>query len=803
MGHRKQKLRWALLLAATVSPALGVPASTQIGPRAQPRGPEIGEPPDIALRRLRALHDMYAAPEDQAEYDRRRRVPESGGPAPRPLPVNFGNDANLRLRALQQRGTVLRGSIRRLPTETTSATDPSAATNLGPTNVAGRVSAVAVHASNPAVIYRGTAGGGVWKSTDSGTTWTSLTDNLGNLSIGAVAIAPSNPSTIYVGTGEGVLSVDGIDGIGLIKSTDGGTTWILPKAVSARKFFALSVHPTNPDEILAATSAGIQKSTDGGVTWTTALGSHAGTELARVPGTPSTILATVWDILSANSTGGGFVHRSTDGGNTWTKVGGPGGAPFHDDTGRLALAIAPSAPDTIYVLSAAASGDARNCANDPVDQRGFYRSTDGGTTWTFRSNPISGTCPNFTSILAGQGWYASTLAVDPSNAAVVYAGGLDLWKSTDGAATWERKSRWNLDPPNPRYVHADIHELVWAGKRLLVGNDGGIETSLDQAATFSSLNTGVVTRQYYSVAMTPASVPLVIAGAQDNGTDIRIGSTNTYREVIGGDGFAVAAHPTNAAILYGTIYSSRVFRSTDGGASFDEITPDFEADDNRPFITPLTMDPNNPATLYTGSNFLWKTANGGNTWARTSNTDLGNGGPRGYITKIAVARSDSKRLLTSSGSGQINKSTDGGATWTRIAGLPTRYASHVEFDPANALTFYVAFINTGTDGRLFRTTNEGASFTRIDAGLPPFPIHVIRVDPLESTTLYAGTDVGLYRSTDAGATWAQFGAALPAVSVWDIAIRSNGSLMRVATHGRGLFEVKLRSGSRGTRPSTR
>jgi hypothetical protein len=433
-----------------------------------------------------------------------------------------------------------------------------------------------------------------------------------------------------------------------------------------------------------------------------------------------------------------------------------------------------------------------NCPFDPVDQRGFYRSIDGGTTWTFRSNPVTGSCPNFTSILAGQGWYATSLTVDRSNPLIVYAGGLDLWKSTDGALTWERKSRWNLIPPNPRYVHADIHELTWAGKRLFIGNDGGIDVSSDQGATFAGLNTNVVTRQYYSLAITPASPPFIIAGAQDNGTDIRNGSLATYREVIGGDGFGVAAHPTNANTMYGTVYNSRVFRSTDGGSTFDEITPPFDSDETTPFISPLTMDPNNPATLYTGSHMLWRTTDGGNSWQKTSNTDLGGGGRRGYLTKIAVARSDSKRLLTATGTGQVHRSADGGATWTRLTGLPSRYASYVEFDPATSTTFYVSFINTGNDGRLFRTTDNGNTFTRIETGLPPFPIHVIRVDPLDSKTLFVGTDVGLFRSTDAGATWGALGTGLPAVSVWDIAIRSDGSLMRVATHGRGLYEVRLR-----------
>ena len=153
--------------------------------------------------------------------------------------------------------------------------------NLGPTNVAGRVSAVAVDPTNPDVIYRGAAGGGVWKTINGGKTWTSLTDNLGDLSIGAIGIAPSSPNTISYGTGEGALSVDGIDGVGIIKSTDGGTTWSLPVSVSARKFFALSVHPTQPNEIVAGTSAGIQRSTDGGVTWTTAFQHSPGPNCTR------------------------------------------------------------------------------------------------------------------------------------------------------------------------------------------------------------------------------------------------------------------------------------------------------------------------------------------------------------------------------------------------------------------------------------------------------------------------------------------------------------------------------------------
>jgi len=761
-----------------------------------------GEGPDYAFLRAQAFHDMYADETARKEQAVRLRAFREAGPAgarpARPLPINYGRlDPSARLRsAWRTKLDAMHFPKGAFSVDAALALPVSGSTwqNLGPTNFAGRVSALAVDPTKPNVIYRGTAGGGVWKTTDGGTTWKPLTDDLGNLSIGAIAVAPSKPQTVYVGTGEGALGIDGIDGIGFIKSTDGGATWTLPVSVSAGKFFAINVHPTKPNELLAATSAGIQKSTDGGVTWKTVFSKYAGTEIARVPGSPAKLLATVWDFASAQPTWNGFVYRSTDGGDTWTKVGGAGTAPFDPDTGRLSLSIAPSAPSTVYVLAATASGDSKGCGGDPVDQLGIYRSTDGGTTWQFRANPVTGTCASgFDSILAGQGWYANTIRTAPATATTVYAGGLDLWKSTDGGATWTKKSRWDLDPGSSKYVHADLHALVYAGTKLLIGDDGGVHRTTDTGATFSGLNTGIVTRQYYSIGVSKTDRNLVIGGAQDNGTNIRIGATTQYREVIGGDGFGVAVHPANPTVLYGTIYSSRVFRSTDGGANFDEITPAFGPDENRPFITPLTIDPANGSVLYTGSNFLWKTTDGGTTWAKTSATDLGDGSGRGYLTKIAVAPSDTKQILTATGAGVVKLSTDGGATWRTMAGLPARYASHVEFDPKSPATFYVSFMAMGTAPRLLKTTDAGASFSRIDAGLPPFPVHVVRVDPGDSSTLYAGTDVGLFRSADGGASWGRFGTGLPAVSIWDVAILADGSILRVATHGRGFYELNVSS----------
>ena len=801
MRRRQFALVSIVILTATalLARVVGAQSTSRVEPR------EVGETPDFALRRAKAFHDMYAGTEEQTIFAEANKnflmLPGGGGIAThgRPIPIHYPSSRlDERLRLLKEIAPSRRfpgSTFRIMPMPLAEA--GTNWRNIGPTNFAGRVSALAVDPNNSSVIYRGTAGGGLWKSIDAGSTWIPLTDSLGNLSIGAVAVAPSNPQIIYVGTGEGALAIDGIDGIGFISSSDGGTTWTLPVSVSAAKFFALSVHPTNPKEILAATSAGIEKSIDGGLTWSSKLSTYYGTELARVPGCPSKILATVWDAASPDASWNGFIYRSTDGGETWGKVGGAGIPPFDDNVGRLALAVAPSAPAEIYVLAASASGDVEKCRDDPVDQIGFYRSIDEGSSWTFRSNPISGKCRTvvdqggFESILGGQGWYANSLTVATHSPNIVYAAGLDLWQSTDGAATWTKKSRWDAEPSDTHYAHADIHSLLWAGPNLLVGDDGGVSKTTDGGASFTLMDNGVVTRQYYSVGVSASNRDLIIGGAQDNGTNIRIGSTTKYQEVIGGDGFAVAVHPTNPLTLYGTVYNSRIFRSTDGGHSFDEVTPQFGPNENRPFVSPLTMDPTNPSVLYTASNFLWKTTDGGTTWTRTSNSDLGDGSARGYVTKIAVAKSNSNYILTTTGSGTVKKSTDGGLSWMQLKGLPNRYAADAEFDPQNVDIFYISYTTAEPTGRLYKTIDGGKSFALSEIGLNTFPVHVVRVDPSNSKILYAGTDVGLYRSTDGGAHWTRFGANLPAVSVWDIAILPDGSMMRIASNGRGFFELEL------------
>ncbi|QJR16704.1 WD40/YVTN/BNR-like repeat-containing protein [Usitatibacter palustris] len=787
--------------------ALSLPIDdAQAQGRLSPNKKKEGESADYALRRAQAFHDLYAGSEEKSEVANAKRTFSArtiGQPAAigRPLPIYYPSvNRDAKLNALTAGAPAVRfpGSTFRTMTPGAPPQPGIVWRNLGPTNTAGRVSSLAVDPHDPKTIYRGTAGGGLWRSRDGGVTWTPLTDSLGNLSIGAVALAPKSkpedPQVIYMGTGEGVVAIDGIDGIGFLRSPDGGETWDLPVSVSATKFFAINVHPAKSMEVLVATSGGIQKSTDGGKTWATKLANVYGTDLARLPGAPQTVLATVWDVATANQTGRGFIYRSTDGGDSWTKVAGAGLGIFDAEAGRMALAVSISKPGVAYVLAASAQGDSKDCRQDPVDQTGVYRSEDGGQTWSFRSNPITGSCDadGHDSILGGQGWYATAITVSPTDPNVLVAGGLDVWRSADGGGSWTKQSRWHEEKTSPTYSHADIHAFAWAGNRLLIGDDGGVGTSSDVARSFSRLDKGITTKQYYSLGISPTDRDLLIGGAQDNGTDIRIGASAEFLEVIGGDGFAVAVNAKDPKVLYGSVYNSRIFRSTDGGKKFSEISPKYSRGERRPFITPLTMDPNNSSVLYTGSHLLWKTADGGTTWSKTSETDLADAfGGNGYLTKVAVASLNSQFLLASASNGTVKLSKDGGASWTLQTGLPGSYTTHVEFDPKSLDVFYATYTASSPGGLVYKTIDGGKSFTRVDRGLPRVPVHVLRVDPKDQRILYVGTDVGLYRSTDGGAQWDRYVKDLPAVSIWDIAILSDRSAMRLASHGRGFFEIKL------------
>src|SRR2546425_11037734 len=394
--------------------------------------------------------------------------------------------------------------------------------------MSGRVATIAAHPTDSNHWLIGGAQGGIWRTRDAGTTWDPLTDAQASLAMGAIAFAPSNPNIIYAGTGEAVFSGDAYAGAGLLKSTDGGTTWqLLATATFAKATFSeIRVDPTNPDIVVAATASGLAgrgrefppsipprgifKSTDGGMTWSQKLSGEATDLQVASPSIFNLQYAAIGDPFGSAANG---VYRSTDGGETWTLISGPWST-MAGGVGRVELAISPSLPDVVYVS-----------IQDRFDTPAG--AADGGLLGLFRTDNARAPTPTFTQIPTGatddgsgvhgycgwdiafndasdQCWYSHKIITDQTDANILYAGGVPLWKCTSCTAangTWTEVSKTASNPANG--IHVDQHAMAWAGTRLIVGNDGGVWSTTDGGATWADHNTNLALTQ------TPPSFPTI------------------------------------------------------------------------------------------------------------------------------------------------------------------------------------------------------------------------------------------------------------------------------------------------------
>ncbi len=481
-------------------------------------------------------------------------------------------------------------------TQATRGTNPEvtgAWTEMGPSTSSGgysglgRANVVRVHPLDANIVYIGAPGGGLWKSTNSGSTWSTNTDELPTLGVTDVVFDPTDASIMYLATGDG----DGGDtySVGVLKSTDGGATWNttgLNWATSlTRRINRLWIHPSDPN-ILIAAGSGIHKTTNGGTSWVqTNASTHKDMEFK--PGDPSIVYA---------GTSGGVYRRSTNSGDTWTTVSlGTSGA------GRIALGVTPANPDYVYALVAASSGGGF---------RGMYRSTDSGLSWLETS-----TTPNILgwevdgSTSGGQGSYDLAIAVSQTNADQVFIGGVNNWRSDDGGASWSIISMW-YSGAGPPAVHADQHDLYFVPGTgtLYAGNDGGIYRTTNNGSSWSWLGAGLKTTQFYRFANSATNANVLLAGAQDNGTKVRQ-SGGAWIDAIGGDGMECAVDQTNASIMYGTLYYGDIFRSQNGGSSFSLISG--AVTESGAWVTPFALHPTTPTTIFAGYGNVWKTTNSG------------------------------------------------------------------------------------------------------------------------------------------------------------------------------------------------
>lgn len=658
----------------------------------------------------------------------------------------------------------------------------------------GRPSQIVPHPLEPDTLFLVAAEGGLWKTTTAGASWTPLTEGEPSLALGALAIDPVTPSILYLGLGDVKEGSFGGTGTGILKSTDRGQTWTRPITLGkSRAVTSILVDPGNTSLLLVGTDAGLFRSTDAGENYA---------PVSLPSGNPKTIGDITWiddnrlvlavsnRITFGEFLGGANILVSPDQGATWKPAQGLGP---RDSILRFSLAAAPSDRDVLYALASNTDGHLFE----------IFKSEDGGSHWAPTNaasirytNPLDQR-PGPSTLLGNQGGYNQMVIVDPLDPDKAFFGGaLNLVRTLDGGASYSVISDW-LGAHGLPYVHADFHCAAFDARgRLWIGHDGGLARSSDGGASWSTVeNRGLTTHLVYSVGSSPHSRDAVIIGLQDNGTRVRNGATNVFPQRAYADGFGAVIHPLDSRIILASLYFTRILKSRDGSRSFhgsyDGIT-EADQENDAPFFTKIVPAEGDATgnTVYTFVNKrIYKSTSFGDSWSAIEVDGL-----VGNIRNLAVAKRDGQSLALVSDGG-VFLSTDGGRSWDAAGSLPgsSGRLSHVSFSPVDPKTLYVASVAPRTTAtHLWKSTDGGASWTAIDtvANFPKgAPVNIVIGDPGDGDTVYAGTHFGLYKSTDGGENWSRFGSGLPLVSVTDIYVSPDSSLVRVATYGRGVWQL--------------
>ncbi|MBI3765328.1 MAG: hypothetical protein HY277_02355, partial [Ignavibacteriales bacterium] len=698
----------------------------------------------------------------------------------------------------------------------TSAAASISWSSVGPDSIAGRTRSIAIDPSNSNIIYCGSVSGGIWKSTDGGTSWSPKGDFASSLVIGCIAIDPSNTSIIYAGTGEGYFNVDALRGVGVLKSTDSGTSWSLQNnfigASSPYYYYYINklvIRPDNTNTLFAAvsaTNAGIWKSTDAGASWNkiTTVGSSSNfcVDLVMDP-TNADIMYAAFGLFSTDG-----IYKTTNGGSTWNKL--TNGFPATSTKyNRISLAIAKSNPSVLYA-----------CLSDSnYYTHSIQKSTDAGASWLQVGTPMDLFLSS--SHLGGQGWYNNVIAVHPTNPSIVYTGGNNTFKSIDGGSNWTQMTH-GYPPSALPYIHVDQHAIAInqsSPSIIYFGNDGGMFKTTDGGVTFSQINNGLMTAQFYSGAVHPTA-EIYFGGTQDNGT-LRTTASPKWTQVFGGDGGYTAVDFTSPSNVYTEYVYLNFQKSTSSGAagtwsrmmSGIPTSGGAQSDgtsDRCSFIAPFVMDPSNSQVIVAGTFKAYRTTNGGSSWSAIGSdlTGAGDGSgqvgsPGATITAIAIAKTPASSTIYVGTSGssspaahsKIQVSTNTGGVWndrTSDPPLPNRVVRAIAVDPTNGARAFAGYsgynANTPTTpGHVFQTTNSGTTWSNASGDLPDIPVNTIIIDPNNTNHLVVGTDLGIYESWNSGTNWFQQNNGLANVSVADLDLRGDRYLF-AATHGRGMFK---------------
>jgi photosystem II stability/assembly factor-like uncharacterized protein len=681
--------------------------------------------------------------------------------------------------------------------------------NIGPLR-GGRAITVAGVPSDPDTFYFGAVGGGVWVTHNAGRTWTPIFDSQPVASIGAIAVAPSDPNVIYAGSGEADMRSDIQHGDGMYKSVDAGKTWSHIGLDDSNQIGRVVVDPKDPNVVYVAAlghqygpnpERGVFKSTDGGKTWSKVLYKDQNTgaiDLAIDPSDPNVLFASLWqtrrppwNVYPPSNGPGSGLYKSTDAGKTWAQITGhgfPGGT-----LGHIGIAISPANHNRIYTTV------------DTNDERtgGIYRSDDGGATWAHTDSEGR---------IWKRGWYFGQITADPKNADAVYVMNTSTYRSTDAGKSFtaikgapggdDYHALW-IDPNDPN--------------RMILGGDQGVVVSLDGAKTWSSWYNQSTGQLYHVV--TDNRFPYWVYGAQQDSGAVAIPSRSIHRNIsaydwrpidVGGESGTIAPDPDHPAHLYGNAPASYENIDTNWELAIDPTIKYTDTVWRNTWTLPIVVSPQNPRVVYMSHQRIFRSADGGRSWqfmspdlTRPKNTVPPNLDPatvadstglprRGVVYWIAPSPVRAHEIWAGTDDGLIWITRDEGAHWSNVTpnGLtPWSKVGIIDASHFDAQTAYAAIDRHRLDDNrpyIYKTHDGGKHWSLITSGIPANEsVNVVREDPHRRGLLYAGTERHVYVSFDDGAQWQSLQLNLPVASMRDIVF--NGNDVILGTHGRGIW----------------
>ncbi len=614
----------------------------------------------------------------------------------------------------------------------------------------GRISAMSIDINDRDHIIVGSPTGGVWRSTDRGSSWGTIFDDQILLRVFSVEISHANADHYFVGTSDGV-----------VLTTDAGQSWQSTSGINANsRINTLTMHPSDSTVLFSVSEfdGRVYRSNDAGLNWTEVL-NHTNRmyDLEFHPNDDS--------IVYLSGTGG--VFKSTDTGLTFSPVTGP-----FTNNGAIMMAVTPDAEDNLYVLQANTSGG--------FD--GLYVSDDQGNTFGTASDNSG----NDTNIMGydlnspnGQGPRDMDIVVSPNDKTEIHVAGTQTFKSTDEGVTWSQSTHWVVSNTTLAFIHADIDILIYQSNTLYAGTDGGIFYSTDSANSFVDISQGLSIREFYRIGASETDPDRVSGGSQDNGTGVL--KNGTWFDYLGADGMETLISYDDADIMYGSVQFGLLYRSGDGGNTASQTT---QTDGNGNWVTPLEQDPIDPNTIYQAKNDLWKSTNEGNSWTQVSNLVVGDSKS---AMELAIAPSNNQVMYLAYNT-EIHKTSDGGTTWTDIS--PSNGFSNINYiavNPINEDELILAL--SGTNEVYVESLDGGATWTSIISNLPAIGSQCVAYEEGVNGGVYVGMSPGIYFRPTGSTDWSNVSINLPNVNVVELEIRN--SVLYAATFGRGLWKIDL------------